>query len=99
MSDYSLYISLLKKWDNKLIKNSVEAMIYVNWERTIIKEFNNRYVPKEVQGLLRVQLYKILDKLSDFNEILGDDRYHLNLTGFLVLSSFDSRKFVKLQKN
>ena len=69
LSDYNLYISLLKKWDNKLIKNSVEAMIYVNWERTIIKEFNDRYVPKEVQGLLRVQLYKILDKLSDFNEI------------------------------
>ena len=69
LTDYSMYINLLSEWDNKLLKNSVEATIYVNWERTIFKHFYKKFVPKEVQGLLRVQLYKILDTLSNMNDI------------------------------
>ena len=64
LSQYSKYIDLLNNWDNKLLKNSVEAMIYVNWERTIIKMFHEEFVPEEVNELLSVQLYTIIDQIS-----------------------------------
>ena len=63
-SQYSRFIDLLNNWDNKLLKNSVEAMIYVSWERTIIKSFHEEFVPEEVNELLSVQLYTIIDQIS-----------------------------------
>ena len=63
-SQYIRYIDLLNDWDNKLLKNSVEAMIYVSWERTIIKLFHEEFVPEEVNELLSVQLYTIIDQIS-----------------------------------
>jgi len=68
LSQYSRYINLLNDWDNKLLKNSIEAMIYVNWERTIIKMFHEEYVPEEVKELLGVQLFKILDHISNMDK-------------------------------
>ena len=64
LSQYIRYIDLLNNWDNKLLKNSVEAMIYVSWERTIIKLFHEEFVPEEVNELLSVQLYTIIDQIS-----------------------------------
>lgn len=64
LSQYSKYIDLLNNWDNILLKNSIEAMIYVNWERTIIKMFHEEFVPEEVNELLSVQLYTIIDQIS-----------------------------------
>ena len=64
LSQYIRYIDLLNDWDNKLLKNSVEAMIYVSWERTIIKLFHEEFVPEEVNELLSVQLYTIIDQIS-----------------------------------
>ena len=64
LSQYGRYIDLLNNWDNKLLKNSVEAMIYVSWERTIIKSFHEEFVPEEVNELLSVQLYIIIDQIS-----------------------------------
>ena len=64
LSQYSKYIDLLNNWDNILLKNSIEAMIYVNWERTIIKMFHEDYLPEEVNQLLSVQLYTIIDQIS-----------------------------------
>ncbi len=64
LSQYGRYIDLLNNWDNKLLKNSVEAMIYVNWERTIKKSFHEEFVPEEVNELLKVQLYTIIDQIS-----------------------------------
>ena len=64
LSQYGRYIDLLNNWDNKLLKNSVEAMIYVSWERTIIKSFHEEFVPEEVNELLSVQLYTIIDQIS-----------------------------------
>ena len=63
-SQYNRFIDLLNNWDNKLLKNSVEAMIYVSWERTIIKSFHEEFVPEEVNELLSVQLYTIIDQIS-----------------------------------
>ena len=64
LSQYIRYIDLLNDWDNKLLKNSVEAMIYVSWERTIIKLFHEEFVPEEVNELLSIQLYTIIDQIS-----------------------------------
>ena len=73
LKEYDDYIWRLIKWDNKLNKNSVEATIYVNWERNIINEFNKEYVPEKVKGLIRVQLFKIMNKLYNMDEKLRNN--------------------------
>ena len=73
LKEYDDYIWRLIKWDNKLNKNSVEATIYVNWERNIINEFNKEYVPEKVKGLVRVQLFKIINKLYNMDENLRNN--------------------------
>jgi len=73
LKEYDDYILRLIKWDNKLNKNSVEATIYVNWERNIINEFNKEYVPDKVKGLIRVQLFKIMNKLYNMDEKLRNN--------------------------
>ena len=73
LKEYDDYIRRLIKWDNKLNKNSVEATIYVNWERNIINEFNKEYVPDKVKGLIRVQLFKIMNKLYNMDEKLRNN--------------------------
>ena len=73
LKEYDDYIWRLIKWDNKLNKNSVEATIYVNWERNIINEFNKEYVPDKVKGLIRVQLFKIMNKLYNMDEKLRNN--------------------------
>jgi len=64
--EFKEYVSMLEKWDNKLFKNSVEATIYVNFERQLIYSFYMDYVPEEVRNLLGVQLYKIIEKINSF---------------------------------
>ena len=73
LKEYDDYIWRLIDWDNKLNKNSVEATIYVNWERNIINEFNKEYVPEKVKGLIRVQLFKIMNKLYNMDEKLRNN--------------------------
>ena len=73
LKEYDDYIWRLIEWDNKLNKNSVEATIYVNWERNIINEFNKEYVPDKVKGLIRVQLFKIMNKLYNMDEKLRNN--------------------------
>ena len=73
LKEYDDYIWRLIEWDNKLNKNSVEATIYVNWERNIINEFNKEYVPEKVKGLIRVQLFKIMNKLYNMDEKLRNN--------------------------
>jgi len=67
-SQYQKIADNLTRWDNKLLKTSSEAMIYVNWERTLMKRFFEEYFPNEVKKLLRVQLYTVLDNLKNFNK-------------------------------
>ena len=66
-SKYQKFSERLYKWDNKLLKTSTEAMIYVNWERLLMKRFFEDYFPEEVKDLLRVQLYTVIDKLKKIN--------------------------------
>ncbi len=67
------YFDRLLTWNNKLTTASVEAMIYVNWERTIIREFHKKYVPESVQGLLTLQLFKIIENLNKLPAKQRDD--------------------------
>ena len=66
-SQYQKFSERLYKWDNKLLKTSTEATIYVNWERLLMKRFFEDYFPEEVKDLLRVQLYTVIDKLKKIN--------------------------------
>ena len=59
------YFEMLLAWNNKLTTTSVEATIYVNWERTIVREFHEKYVPENVKGLLNIQLFKIIKNLNN----------------------------------
>ena len=64
--DFKEYISMLANWNNKLSKNSIEATIYVNFERKLISSFHKEYVPEEVRNLLWVQLFRIIEKINSF---------------------------------
>ena len=66
-SQYQKFSERLYQWDNKLLKTSTEATIYVNWERLLMKRFFEDYFPEEVKDLLRVQLYTVIDKLKKIN--------------------------------
>ena len=65
------YFERLLTWNNKLTTTSVEATIYVNWERAIIREFHKKYVPDTIKGLLRIQLFKIIENL---NKLTNNER-------------------------
>ena len=58
------YFDRLLTWNNTLTTTSVEATIYVNWERRIIREFHEIYIPKNVKGLLNIQLFKIIERIN-----------------------------------
>lgn len=62
------YFERLINWNNKLTKNSVEATIYVNFERAIVRDFDQKFVPEKVKGLLDIQLFKIIERLAKMND-------------------------------
>lgn len=74
------YFNILLNWDNNLSKDSIAAGLYNTWEMMIWTEFNERYVPKEVKGLIWMQLSKIIKKLENFPEKDRDE---------ILLASFD----------
>lgn len=61
------YFKRLINWNNKLTKHSIEATLYVNWERTIVREYHKKFVPASVNGLFRIQLYNIIHQLEKMN--------------------------------
>ena len=64
------YFEMLLAWNNKLTTTSVEATIYVNWERTIVREFHEKYVPENVKGLLSMQKGKVIEMIvNDFKSL------------------------------
>ena len=54
----------LDGWNFILDKSSVAAGIYAMWERKIYAEANKRFVPPALQGLIRLQLNKIITWLQ-----------------------------------
>ena len=90
------YFDRLLTWNNKLTTASVEAMIYVNWERTIIREFHKKYVPESVQGLLTLQLFKIIENL---NKLPAKQRANFLKNTFVTSVKELEAKFGKDLKN
>ncbi len=90
------YFEMLLAWNNKLTTTSVEATIYVNWERTIIREFHKKYVPENVQGLLTIQLFKIINNL---NKLPAKQRANFLKNTFVTSVKELEAKFGKDLKN
>ncbi|MEM6320572.1 MAG: penicillin acylase family protein [Bacteroidota bacterium] len=66
--------TMLLNWkDFQLDKNSIEAAIYVAWERVLKSEMTDLLVPKEIQPNYRIQLKKVIDWL-----VLPDDKFGAN---------------------
>ena len=62
---FNRYFKKLLDWDNKIVKDSKEALIYVNWEREIMSKYHEKYVPDEVKEFIDVQLFKIINNLKE----------------------------------
>lgn len=54
----------LQNWNHELSPESVAAGIYNQWEREIVEEVHRMMVPKEANGLVRIQMKRILDWLT-----------------------------------
>jgi len=68
ISNYKDYFEKLEKWNNVLDKNSIEAGIYVEWQSQIYFEFINTYVPNSVKKYLDIQIFRIIETISNMNE-------------------------------
>lgn len=64
---------MLAKWDFILDRNSIEAGIYVAWENQIMNMAEDRFIPGEVQGLLSLQLTKIIAWILSPEKRFGTD--------------------------
>jgi len=66
--------ALLLEWDNyQLTKNSIEAGVYVAWERALKQNMTDLLVPKEVRPYHSMQLKKVIDWL-----VLPDNKFGNN---------------------
>ena len=70
-------------WDYVLDENSTAAAIYAMWERVIRQEAEKAFVPKEVDGLIAVQLEKIITWLATEGASFGPSFKKLNKRRFL----------------
>lgn len=69
---------MLVNWDGRLEKNSVEAGIYMMWERVLINECNALFVPVQARNLVRVSLRKVIEWIkTDRKELKGRSRFLL----------------------
>lgn len=62
---------MLMEWNYILDKSSVEAGIYAMWERRLLNEARSRFVPEELEGLVSLQLTRIIDWLKDPDQKFG----------------------------
>ncbi len=65
----------LMEWNFILDKSSVAAGIYAMWERKLMSEANSRFVPQELNGLVDLQLKKLIDWVTVPDEKFGNDIY------------------------
>ena len=61
----------LKDWDFTLDKNSVAAGIYVMWERELIKNMQERFIPESLKGLVNLHLTKYIQWLQSPGDKFG----------------------------
>ncbi len=65
----------LIKWDFILDQHSISAGIYNMWERELFDAATKKFVPKEIQGLLSLQLTKIISWLEAPEDHFGKYPY------------------------
>ncbi len=70
-------------WDYVLEENSIEAAIYAMWERVIRQEAEEAFIPKEVDGLIYLQLEKIISWLETDGKTFGPSFQQLDKQEFL----------------
>ncbi len=64
---------LLTAWNYQLNKESIQAAIYVMWERTIIAEAKNIFVPKDIRSYITLQTSTIIDWMKNPDKIFGEN--------------------------
>ncbi len=64
---------LLLDWNYELERNSVAAGIYAMWERKILSEARNKFIPEELKGLVSLQLTRIIFWLKNPDEKFGPE--------------------------
>lgn len=64
---------LIKAWNYQLNKESIPAAIYVMWERTIIAEAKNKFVPKDIRNYVTLQTSTIIDWMKNPDKIFGEN--------------------------
>jgi penicillin amidase len=73
----------LLSWNYVLDIYSDEAAIFAIWERVIREEAEKAFIPKEVDGLLYMQLEKITNWLTEEGETFGPSFKKLNKVTFI----------------
>jgi penicillin amidase len=64
---------LFTKWNYQLNKESIPAAIYVMWERTIIAEAKNKFVPRDISSYITLQTSTIVDWMKNREKIFGEN--------------------------
>ena len=64
---------MLKGWNHVLHKESIAAAIYVMWERTIIAEAKNQFVPKEISSYISLQTSTVIKWMENPSIIFGEN--------------------------
>lgn len=59
------------KWDYVLSENSVAAGIYNKWEQVMREKAESLFIPREAEGLLYIQLNKLIQWLQVPGEVFG----------------------------
>jgi penicillin amidase len=62
----SLAKDSLLKWNLILDKGSIPAGIYNQWEKEILSRANRKFVPDPIKGLIGMQLFKVIERLTKF---------------------------------
>jgi len=73
----------LLNWNYVLSENSTEAAVYAMWERVIREEIEVAFIPKEAEGLIYIQLEKIINWLQVKGDEFGPKSIKLNKIEFL----------------
>lgn len=74
----------LLNWNYVLDENSIAAAIYAMWERVIRQEAENAFIPKKADGLITLQLEKIISWLQLEGKTFGPSFKKLNKKEFLL---------------
>lgn len=66
-------LAWMKNWDYQLHSESVAAGMYVAWEKALVKEVRKLTVPKEIQEFIQPQLTKIIQWMTQPENIFSEN--------------------------